>query len=85
MKVGAAFNPVCTTLKVLSLRHCPTTVGQNIQLLGEKTDFDVTVEQCLIVSLRIAHARFLSDTVHCPMVTSKYVVRRCVMVPDGGL
>ena len=32
---------------------------------------------------RTAHARFLSDTTHCPMVTSKPVCR--TTVPDNGL
>ena len=36
---------------------------------------------CLI---RVAHARFLSHTTHRPMVTSKSVVRHCLIV-DGGL
>ena len=29
-------------------RPCRTTVGQNIQSLWEQTDFDFTVEQCLV-------------------------------------
>ena len=44
----------------------PTTMGQNIQLLWERT----------------AHARFLSDTRHCPMMTSKSVRR--TSMPDSG-
>ena len=32
--------------------------------------------------MRIAHARFLSDTTHCPIVTSKSVCR--TTVSDGG-
>ena len=33
-------------VSVLVIRHCPTTAGQNIQLLWEKTDFDFTVGKC---------------------------------------
>ena len=31
-----------------TLRYCRTTVGQTIQLLWERTDFDSTVRQCLV-------------------------------------
>ena len=34
-----------------------------------------------LCQIRIAHARVLSDTTHCPMVTSKYVCRRTVSDP----
>ena len=40
-----------------TIRHCRTTVGQNIHLLFERTDFDFTVEKCLCL-MKIAHARF---------------------------
>ena len=30
------------------IRHCLNTVGQNVQLLWEQTDFDVTVGHCLV-------------------------------------
>ena len=33
--------------------------------------------------MRIALARFLSDTTHCPMVTSKSVGRQCLVVDQG--
>ena len=33
--------------------------------------------------MRTARARFLSDKTHCPMVTSKSVVRQCLIV-DGS-
>ena len=31
-----------------AIRHCLTTVGQNIHLLWEQTDSDFTVGQCLV-------------------------------------
>ena len=50
-----------------------------MQFLWEQTYFDFTAGQCL---KRIAHARFLSDTTRCPMVTSKSVCP--TTVSDGG-
>ena len=54
-----------------------TTVEQNIQQLWEQTDFDFTSVSNLCL-LRIAHARFLSDTKHCPMVTLETFCRTTV-------
>ena len=51
--------PPVSLLKVPT-RHCCMTGGQNTQLLWEQTEFDITVRHW-----------FLSDTTHCPMVTSR--------------
>ena len=47
------------------------------QLLWKQTVFDITNGPCLCPR-RIMHARFLSDTTHCPMVTSKFVCHTTV-------
>ena len=31
-----------------TIRHCRTTVGQNVQLLWKQTDFDSAVGRCLV-------------------------------------
>ena len=43
--------------------------------------FDLNIAWCL---MRIAHAGFLSDTTHCPMVTSKSVGRMTVPESESG-
>ena len=48
----------------------------------EETDFDFTVGQCLATDENNA-CKFLSDTTQCPMVTSKSVVRQCLIVDRG--
>ena len=64
-----------------SIRYCRTTVAQNIQLAWEQRECDFTVERNSVSCLmRTAHAGFLSDTIHCPTVTSKSV---CTTVPDA--
>ena len=62
-----------------SIRYCRTTVAQNIQLAWEQRECDFTVERNSVSCLmRTAHAGFLSDTIHCPTVTSKPVCRMTV-------
>ena len=56
------------------------TVGQNINLPWEQTDFDFTVGQSCVV-----HARFLSDTIQCPMVTSQSVCHGMSLIVDWDL
>ena len=46
------------------------------------TDFDFTVGQCLVSNENGACCRSLSDTRHCPMVTSKSICR--TTEPDNG-
>ena len=77
-----------TTLRLIvtSKSVCPTTVGQNIQLLWEQTDFDFTVGHYLVSgensvrSISIA----VSDTTHCLIVTSKFVCRTTVSDSEWG-
>ena len=47
-----------------------------IRSVATEAVFDVAVGQCRMTR---AHARFISDTTHCPMVTSKSVCRRTVL------
>ena len=56
-------SPKCNCCRARStMRHCPTAVGQDVQLQREQTDLDFTVGQC------ITHTRFLSGTTHCLFV-----------------
>ena len=58
------------------------TVGQGLVKIFVSWCFEPSQPQRitseLIVQMRIAHARFLSDITHCPMVTSKSVARQCL-------
>ena len=56
-----------------------------IQLVWEPAYFDVTVRQCPVFDETMAHARVLSDTTHCPMMTSKPVCRTTVLDGRSGL
>ena len=44
-----------------TIRGCPTTEGQRVQMQWEQTGFGLT----------LAVARHLSDATHCPIVTSE--------------
>ena len=57
-------------------KHCPTTVAET-----KHTVAMVSPSNNFLCLMRIARARFLSDTAHCPMVTSKSVRR--TTVSDG--
>ena len=62
-------------------RHCrvsnPISCYGGGQTLTSPSD---SVSSCLV---RIAHARFASDTSHCLVVASASVVRQCAMLHRG--
>ena len=72
MKVGGGGSAVAKG-PASTIGNLRTTVGQNRQLPWEQTGSDFTVGQCLVSDVGIVHARFLSDTTRCPMVTSRSV------------
>ena len=83
------FCPVCKTLTLVpelgvedfnvgvslrlrsTLRQCRTTVRQTVQLLREQAHRRTGSCVCM---MRIAHARFLSDTTRCPVMMTKTIV-----------
>ena len=71
--VHAGFLSDTTNYPMLTSKSvCRMTVGQNIQWLREKTELTSPLDY--VLSLRsTAHVRFLSDTTHYPMLTSKSV------------
>ena len=72
--------PVLQAKKARStVRHCHMTVSDLTSYFGSRQTLTSLSTVCL---MRRAHARMLSNTAHCPVVTSKPVC--CMTVPDSG-
>ena len=73
---------ICITIIIYkcrpTTRHCRTTIGHNVQLLWEQTDW-LHRRTVSYVWFKLSLFRFLPDTAHTvPMVTSKSVCRMTV-------
>ena len=60
-----------------TIRHLRMTVEQNIQLMWQQTESDLTLGQRLASDENSA-CQILSDMIHCTMVMSKSVIQQCL-------
>ena len=66
-----------------TIRHCHTTLGQNTHSCCSSRQILTSPWNSVLCLMRTVHARFLSDTTHCLMVTSKSVIGQCQRVHRG--
>ena len=66
------------------IRQCRRAVWQNIQLPYGSSQTLLSPSDSILCMMRMAHAAFLSDTTHCPMVTSRSICRTTMPDNDTG-